>query len=97
MEWGCYISSIEAAYLGEITNGSHENVHVYVRFPWKCDMCLLIIGTYQLPVKLLQEAPDFLCVWEVKVWYVEYLYEMMRSTRRPWRAYVSPFGHRIRC
>ena len=35
------------------------------------------IGTYQLPVELLQEPPHCLQIREVKSWYVDYLVEML--------------------
>lgn len=40
----------------------------------------LFIGTYQIPVELLQDPPTFLKIRDVKEWYVDYLVEMLRTT-----------------
>ena len=37
------------------------------------------IGTHQIALNLLQEPPDFLRVREIKEWYVDYLYDLMKT------------------
>ena len=48
------------------------------------------IGTYQIPIHLLQEPPPVLMIREMKPWYVEYLVEMMGSSEGDHEDLTSP-------
>ncbi len=53
-------------------------------------ICTFTIGTYQIPVELLQEPPTFLQIRDVKQWYVEYLVEMLSTTEGDHEDLTSP-------
>ena len=36
-----------------------------------------VVGTYEIPIELLQEPPPFLQIRDMKSWYVEYLVELL--------------------
>lgn len=38
------------------------------------------LGTYQIPIELLQEPPPYLQIRELKSWYIEYLMDMLSNS-----------------